>query len=121
VLAVLLLGVGGTCGLPAGVGFVAAVSLGWSTYEWLHQSIHVNGPRSAYSRWAARHHLSHHFNRPNSNHGVTTPIWDLVFGTYAPAERVRVPKRSCASVPWLASAFDGRTGRHEFLSDYELA
>jgi hypothetical protein len=47
VLAVLLLVVGGTCGLPAGIGFVTAVALGWSTYEHLHQSIHVNGPRSA--------------------------------------------------------------------------
>ena len=121
VLAVILIIVGGTCGLPAGLGFVAAVSLGWTAYEWLHQSIHVNGPRSAYGRWAARHHLSHHFGRPNSNHGVTTPIWDLVFRTYAPVRRVRVPKRFDASVPWLASAFDGRTEFQEFLSDYELA
>jgi len=121
VLAGLLLIVGSACGLPAGLGFVAAVSLGWTTYEWLHQSIHVNGPRSAYGRWAARHHLSHHFGRPNSNHGVTTPIWDLVFRTYAPVRCVRVPKRFHASVPWLASAFDGRTEFQEFLSDYELA
>jgi hypothetical protein len=34
---------------------------------------------------------------------------------------VRVPKRFHASVPWLASAFDGRTEFQEFLSDYELA
>ena len=121
VLAVLLLIVGGACGLPAGLGFVAAVSLGWTTYESLHQSIHVNGPRGAYSRWAARHHLSHHFGRPNSNHGVTTPIWDLVFRTYAPVRCVRVPKRFLASVPWLASAFDGETERQEVLSDYELS
>jgi sterol desaturase/sphingolipid hydroxylase (fatty acid hydroxylase superfamily) len=102
VLAVLLLVVGGLCGLPAGFGFVAAVSLGWTTYEWLHQSIHVNGPRSAYSRWAVRHHLSHHFSRPDCNHGVTTPIWDLVFRTYAPVGHVHVPQRFRASVPWLA-------------------
>ena len=121
VLAVLLLIVGGACGLPAGLGCVAAVSLGWTTYESLHQSIHVNGPRGAYSRWAARHHLSHHFGRPNSNHGVTTPIWDLVFRTYAPVRCVRVPKRFLASVPWLASAFDGETERQEVLSDYELS
>ena len=120
VLAVLLFVVGGALGLSAGLGCVAAVSLGWTTYEWLHQSIHVNGPRGPYSRWAARHHLSHHFNRPNSNHGVTTPIWDLVFRTYAPVPRVRVPKRSLASVPWLASAFDASSGTREFRSDYEL-
>lgn len=120
VLAVLLLIVGGTCGLPAGLGFVAAVSLGWTTYEWLHQSIHVNGPRSAYGRWAARYHLSHHFGRPNSNHGVTTPIWDLVFRTYAPVQCVRVPKKFHASVPWLAAAGDGKNNRYRVLSDYEL-
>jgi hypothetical protein len=121
VLAVLLVIVGGTLGVRAGLGCVGAVALGWSTYEWLHQSIHVNGPRGAYSRWAARHHLSHHFGRPNSNYGVTTPIWDVVFRTYAPVRRVRVPKRSRASVPWLASAVDAGTEVHECLSDYELA
>jgi sterol desaturase/sphingolipid hydroxylase (fatty acid hydroxylase superfamily) len=121
VLAVLLFVVAGTCGLPVGVGFVAAVALGWSTYERLHQSIHLNGPRSAYGRWAARHHLSHHFNRPNFNHGVTSPLWDIVFRTYAPVRRVRVPKRSLASVPWLAPAFDAGAGSKRFLADYELA
>jgi hypothetical protein len=120
VLALLLLVVGGTCGLPAGFGFVAAVSLGWSAYEWLHQSIHVQGPRSRYGRWAARHHLHHHFSRPNRNHGVTTPIWDLIFRTYAPVRRVRVPKRFHDSVPWLASPPDAGPESRAFLSDYEL-
>jgi hypothetical protein len=120
VLSVLLLAVGGTCGLPAGFGFVTAVSLGWTTYEWLHQSIHVNGPRGAYTRWAARNHLSHHFGRPSVNHGVTTPIWDVVFRTYAPAGRIRVPRRFGASVPWLVSALDATTQPREFLADYEL-
>ena len=77
--------------------------------------------RSAYSRWAARRHLSHHFGLPNSNHGVTTPLWDLVFRTYAPVRRVRVPKGFHASVPWLDSAFDGRAEFQALLSDYELA
>ena len=48
-------------------------------------------------------------------------MWDVVFRTYAPVQRVRVPKRSLASVPWLASAFDAGTEVKEFLSDYELA
>ena len=120
VLGVLLLVVGGTRGPSAGLGCVAAMSLGWVTYEWLHQSIHVSGPRGPYSRWAARHHLSHHFNSPRSNHGVTTPIWDLVFRTHASVGRVRVPRRSLASVPWLASASDDGSEVREFLSDYEL-
>lgn len=117
-LAALLL-VGGLLGLAAGLGSVAAIALGWTTYEVLHQSIHVNGPRGRYSRWAARHHLSHHFGLARANYGVTTPLWDWVFGTYTPIERVRVPARSLASVPWLAAAFAPEATATEFRRDYE--
>lgn len=120
VLALLFVAVGAVCGLRAGLGCVVAVSLGWAAYEWLHLSIHVHGPRTAYGRWAARHHLSHHFNRPPANHGVTTPIWDVVFRTHAPVGRVRIPKRSLPSVPWLAAAVEENTRGQDFLADYEV-
>ena len=119
VLAVLFLVVTGFFGLPAGLGCIAAVAIGWSTYEVLHQSIHVNGPRGWYSRWAARHHLSHHFGHSRSNYGVTTPIWDLVFRTYVPVVCVRVPRRSLSAIPWLASAFGEGDRLRAFRSDYE--
>jgi sterol desaturase/sphingolipid hydroxylase (fatty acid hydroxylase superfamily) len=118
VLGGLLVVVGSACGLAAGLGFVAAVALGWSTYEALHQSIHVKGPRGAYGRWAARYHLAHHFGRPDANHCVTTPLWDIVFGTYAPVRRVRVPSRVRDSVPWLA-ATSADAGRSGCRADYE--
>jgi len=121
VLAVVFLAVGAGFGLAAGLGFVAAVSVGWTTYECLHQSIHINGPRSAYSRWAARYHLSHHFGRAQANFGVTSPLWDLIFRTYVPVQRVRVPQRFLASVPWLALADGGKTDRPDIAVDYELA
>jgi sterol desaturase/sphingolipid hydroxylase (fatty acid hydroxylase superfamily) len=121
VLGVLMIVVGALFGPAAGLGFVAALSLGWWTYEWLHQSIHVKGPRNRYSRWAACYHLHHHFGRPHFNHGVTTPIWDLVFRTYAPVQRVRVPKRSLGSLPWLAVALEEGGQVQDFVSDYELA
>ena len=120
VLVGLLLVVGSACGPGAALGCVAAVSLGWATYEWLHQSIHVHGPRSAYTRWAARHHLSHHFQRPNANHGVTTPIWDVVFRTHEPVQRVRIPRRSLPSVPWLAASLESGAEGGDFLADYEV-
>jgi sterol desaturase/sphingolipid hydroxylase (fatty acid hydroxylase superfamily) len=100
---------------------VAAVAVGWTTYEWLHQSIHVNGPRSAYERWAARRHLHHHFCRPRSNHGVTTSLWDHVFRTWAPSDEVRVPQRSLESVPWLAAALAAGEEAPDFAADYRVA
>ncbi len=120
VLGVLLAIVGLPFGLAAGLGFVAAVALGWTVYEWLHQSIHVNGPTNGYSRWAARHHLHHHCTRPNRNYGVTTPIWDIVLRTYESAPRVRVSRRLAASIPWLAAARDPRRAPAGWMTDYEV-
>jgi len=120
VLGLLLAVAGLTVGLPAGVGVVGAVAVGWTAYEWLHQSIHVAGPRNGYERWAARRHLHHHFVQPNRNHGVTTPLWDWVFGTYTPVTRVRVPSRALASLPWLRAAHDAVASAPGFVADYEI-
>ena len=87
------------------IGATLSVSLGWYTYEALHKSIHMRGPRTAYERWAARHHLYHHFMRPDRNHGVTTPIWDVVFRTYVPVKQVLLREQEIAAIPWLAETF----------------
>jgi hypothetical protein len=120
VLGVLGLATGWAVGWAFAAGFVAAVAAGWTSYEWLHQSIHVNGPRSAYGRWAARRHLHHHFMRPRANHGVTTSLWDHVFRTHVPVERVRVPRRSLAALPWLAAAREAGAAPPAFAADYEV-
>jgi sterol desaturase/sphingolipid hydroxylase (fatty acid hydroxylase superfamily) len=102
VLGVLFVLAAAACGLAGACGFVAALALGWVAYERLHRSIHVDGPRGPYTRWAVRHHLHHHASRPDVNHGVTTPLWDLVFGTYVPTPQLHVPERLRPSVPWLS-------------------
>lgn len=106
-------------GIPFGLGFLGSIVAGWTTYEWLHQSIHVNGPRSRYGRWAARHHLSHHFMRPNVNHGVTTPLWDILLGTYEDYKVVRVRKQDVDALPWLKRALEHSSGE-AFVADYEV-
>ncbi|MBI3785476.1 MAG: sterol desaturase family protein [Deltaproteobacteria bacterium] len=120
VLSILLLSTSALFGLAVGLGFISAVALGWVSYEWLHQSIHVNGPTNWYSRWAARHHLHHHFTRPNHNHGVTTPLWDLVLRTYERAPRVRVGRRHVATLPWLASGLNAGPVQPAFMADYDV-
>jgi len=102
------------------VGFVAAVATGWTTYEILHQSIHVRGPTTVYGRWATKNHLYHHFMRPNRNHGVTTPIWDYIFRTHDAVDRVSIRARDAETVPWLASAFQDRDNAPAFVSDYHI-
>lgn len=86
-------------GWSVGTAFTAGFLAGYVFYETLHFRLHKATPQSRYMRWAARHHFSHHFNCPKHNHGVTSPIWDHVFGTYRKVETVRVPRRLAMS--WL--------------------
>ena len=51
-----------------------------------------------------------------ANHGVSTLVWDKVFGTYERPDRVRVPRR--LALRWLVDA-DGAL-RPEFAADYVL-
>ncbi len=85
-------------------------------YEVIHLRCHTRPPQGRYGRWVRRHHFHHHFQNPRVNHGVSTPIWDLVFGTYVPVTGpVTIPRR--AAVPWL---IDPETGdvRPRFAADY---
>jgi sterol desaturase/sphingolipid hydroxylase (fatty acid hydroxylase superfamily) len=84
-----------------GAGLAIGVSAGWLSYELLHRRIHVAAPRNRYGAWARRQHLAHHFNAPQSNHGVTSPLWDLVFGTYHTVTVVRIPRPHVEKFPWL--------------------
>jgi sterol desaturase/sphingolipid hydroxylase (fatty acid hydroxylase superfamily) len=94
-------------------GFVTA----YLGYEWLHRRAHTHAPRSAYGRWLRIHHFRHHFEAPLANLGVTTAVWDRLFGTLRGGEGpVRVPRRFAND--WLLAA-DGEL-RPELRSDYVL-
>ncbi len=81
------------------IGFALGFGAAYASYETLHRRIHTHAPWNPYSRWARRHHLAHHFKSPRHNHGVTSPLWDVVFGTYQTPEQVRVPRRHAPD--WL--------------------
>jgi hypothetical protein len=99
-------------GAPFTAGFIAT----YLAYEVLHRRCHTHPPRGAYGRWRRRNHFAHHFADPRRGHGVTTPLWDHVFGTSLRLERVRVPR--ALAMRWLTDA-EGRV-RPPFAADYEL-
>jgi len=103
-------------GVRRAASFGAGFATAYGAYEVLHRRIHTHPPRGAYGRWLRRHHLQHHYKSPRKNHGVTSPAWDLVFGTTTPKERVRVPERSAPV--WLTGD-DGRA-RPDLSHDYEI-
>lgn len=79
---------------PIGSGaFVLGFIGSYAAYEIVHRRIHTHGPQGPYSRFVRKHHFHHHFENPKTNYGVTTPIWDLVFGSYEPTTLVHVPQK----------------------------
>ena len=85
-------------------------------YEWIHRRLHVSAGWGPYARWARRHHFFHHFHDPSVNHGVTSPVWDWVFGTLRRPDQVAVPERLAMS--WLCD--EQGLVREEHRRDYVL-
>lgn len=106
--------VGPALGASFTFGFLAA----YVGYEWVHYSLHVRGPTTAYGRMVRRHHFAHHWSCPKYNHGVTSPFWDLVFGTYRDPGVIRVPRRQ--ALEWLIDASTGDVPE-ALADDYMLA
>ncbi len=103
----------GPVGAGLGIGWVA----GYGFYDWIHYRAHRRPVAHPYERWVRRHHFHHHFGHPMANHGVTTPVWDLVFGTYERVDgAVAVPRR--LAMRWLCDE-DGEV-RAAYADDYRL-
>jgi hypothetical protein len=83
-------------------------------YEVAHRRTHTHPPRSRYGRWSRRNHMHHHFGAPMRNFGVTTPVWDRLWGTYDEPGVVIVPRRMAPV--WLLDEM-GEI-RAEFAEDY---
>lgn len=105
-------------GLPFGIGLAAGWVLGYAFYEWQHALAHLRGPRNRYERWLRRSHFHHHFGRPMANHGVSIPLWDIVFRTREDPDVIAVPRRLAVGLGWLLDD-DGQL-RPEYSDDYVL-
>ena len=69
-------------GLPAWLppifaGFIA----GYLVYDMTHYATHHFPMRRRLPKALKRHHMQHHYKTPNARFGVSSPLWDLVFGT----------------------------------------
>jgi len=65
---------GGTC-----VGYLA--------YDWIHYyTHHFRSPSTRIGKTLRRAHAVHHYKLFHLNMGISSPLWDLVFGTFAWSE-----------------------------------
>jgi len=62
---------------PAFAGFIT----GYLTYDMTHYATHHLPMRWGPLKYLKRYHLMHHFKTPDDRFGISSPIWDVVFGT----------------------------------------
>jgi sterol desaturase/sphingolipid hydroxylase (fatty acid hydroxylase superfamily) len=67
--------------------FFAGLIVGYIWYDMTHYAVHHLKPRTDAGAKLRRHHYLHHFKTPEARYGVSTPIWDFVFGTMPRDER----------------------------------
>ena len=59
----------------------AGLAVGYLIYEQIHYSTHHRIPKNRLMRILKKQHMQHHFHDGSSRFGVSSPLWDLIFGT----------------------------------------
>ncbi|KAK4778768.1 hypothetical protein SAY86_006296 [Trapa natans] len=62
----------------------AGVLLGYVLYDLTHYYLHHGQPSSQMPKKLKKYHLNHHYREQNWGFGITSPIWDKLFGTMPP-------------------------------------
>ncbi len=92
---------------PATLGLTGLVA-GFAVYEWVHYRMHFAAPASAFEARLRARHLAHHFRAPDECFGVTTALWDRVFGTEPAPAKMRDLAASVAAVAPLDGLSNAR-------------
>ncbi len=61
--------------------FFAGFLTGYLFYDMTHYAVHHFPIKGRVFSALRRHHLLHHFQQPDRGFGVSSPLWDHVFGT----------------------------------------
>jgi sterol desaturase/sphingolipid hydroxylase (fatty acid hydroxylase superfamily) len=69
------------------LAFLCGLAQAYVAEEWVHHSVHYYHFRNRYFRYIKTHHLYHHSQRGSElGFGLTSGMWDVVYGTRFPHE-----------------------------------
>jgi sterol desaturase/sphingolipid hydroxylase (fatty acid hydroxylase superfamily) len=71
--------------------FTAFFICGYLIYDYIHYGTHHFPMRNPVAKFLKHYHLKHHFSGQGGRFGVSSPLWDIVFGT-RPTENPRPPR-----------------------------
>lgn len=61
--------------------FFAGFTIGYLAYDGTHYAVHHFKQTSRIGKFVKRHHMLHHHADHSGGFGVSSPLWDFVFGT----------------------------------------
>jgi sterol desaturase/sphingolipid hydroxylase (fatty acid hydroxylase superfamily) len=61
--------------------FCAFFIVGYLIYDYIHYATHHFPMRNPVAKYLKHYHLKHHYAREGGRFGVSSPLWDIVFGT----------------------------------------
>jgi dihydroceramide fatty acyl 2-hydroxylase len=70
--------------LPTAMAVMSGLLVGYLVYDMTHYYTHHAKPKSRWGKYLKRYHLEHHHKHPERLFGVSSPLWDVVFGTARP-------------------------------------
>ncbi len=59
----------------------AGMVFGYLCYDMLHYATHHFSMKRGIWLWLKQHHMRHHYGDEHTGYGVSSPLWDYVFGT----------------------------------------
>jgi sterol desaturase/sphingolipid hydroxylase (fatty acid hydroxylase superfamily) len=60
----------------------AGLLVGYLIYDTTHFVLHHKSMPTAFGKQLKKSHMRHHFLDPDEDYGVSSPLWDMVFGTF---------------------------------------
>jgi dihydroceramide fatty acyl 2-hydroxylase len=67
--------------------FFGGFMFGYICYDEIHYATHHAPMKFGWWQKVKHHHVLHHYHNPERGFGVSSPLWDIVFGTQDAAEQ----------------------------------
>ncbi len=69
----------------------AGMLVGYLIYDTTHFAVHHWRLRGRTTLYLKKHHYRHHYQDPDKDYGVSSPFWDIVFGTWGKGGKIEEP------------------------------
>jgi sterol desaturase/sphingolipid hydroxylase (fatty acid hydroxylase superfamily) len=73
--------------------------VGYLCYDYTHYAVHHFTQRTSWGKSLKQNHMLHHYVNHDLRWGVSTPLWDYVFGTFTEPTPVKKPRARTAATP----------------------